>query len=166
MTSDRCALGTNVKRCDLDRKTHETVKWHEFTPAPQASQPVTETVCVCKCGCKATAYPPFTELCARCEITEDHAYKGYMEHGKPTEQPVCEHNHTMRHTYAHIPQGYDECSLCGATRVEGEDWRTPAGGDALSADHPECDHLMKWGTHDENGCSLCSCLTAARRADG
>jgi hypothetical protein len=74
-------------------------------------------------------------------------------------QPVCEHNHTVRHTYAHIPQGYDECSQCGATRVEGKDWRTPPW-----ADHPECDHLMKWGTHDENGCSLCSlcsCLTAA-----
>lgn len=34
------------------------------------------------------------------------------------------------------------------------------------ADHPECDHLMKWGTHDENGCSLCSCLTAAPTEEG
>jgi hypothetical protein len=41
------------------------------------------------------------------------------------DNPVCEHNHTVRHVYSHIPQGYDECSLCGATRVEGEDWRTP-----------------------------------------
>jgi hypothetical protein len=43
--NDRCALVTNVKRCDLDRKTHETVKWHEFTPAPQA-----EPAEVCGCS--------------------------------------------------------------------------------------------------------------------
>jgi hypothetical protein len=49
---------------------------------------------------------------------------------------------------------------------EANKWQALVDELRAGADHPECDHLMKWGTHDENGCSLCSCLTAAPTEEG
>lgn len=35
-----------------------------------------------------------------------HVHGGKFTPAPQASQPVCEHNHTVRHTYAHIPQGY------------------------------------------------------------
>lgn len=109
------------------------------TPAPQDSQPVCEGHTHGNCAYLAIC----DTVCNKCGqlVIEDDC---------PTQatEPVCEHNHTMRHAYSHIPQGYDECSLCGATRVEGEDWRSATAQPVNPAhDKCVCGHIRAFDCH-------------------